>query len=98
MTVAPSHPVCPGEVLSIVADEVEMVEGVMCWTVDHILKRMISDHVRVVNEDGPKVDEDEEDEVKVSLEGEDEDKKVIWDGLGISVDWVEGMRCERGRN
>lgn len=59
---------------------------------------MVGDHVRVVNEYGPEVDENEEDEVEVTLEGEDEDEEVIWDRLGISINWVEGMGSERCRN
>jgi len=98
MPIAPTDSVCPGEVLSVVADEVEMVESMMGWPVDHILKRVIGDHVRVVDEDGPEVDEDEEDEVEVTLEGENEDEEVIWNRLSISVDWMEGMGSERCRN
>jgi len=98
MTVASTYAVRPSEVLSIVADKVEMVEGMMGWAVDHVLERMIGDHVRVVDEDCPEVDEDEEDEVEVALEREDEDEEVIWDGLGIPIHRVEGMRSERCRN
>ena len=32
------------------------------------------------------------------MEREDEDEDVIWDGLQIAIDRVEGMRTERGRN
>jgi hypothetical protein len=51
-----------------------------------------------VDEDGPEVDQDEEDEVEMPLEGEDEDEEVVWNGLGVTVDWVEGMRSIRCRN
>jgi len=51
-----------------------------------------------VDEDGPEVNQDEEDEVEMPLEGEDEDKEVVWNGLGVTVDWVEGMRSIRCRN
>jgi len=94
MSVTPTYAVRPGEVLSVIADKVEVMERMMCRSVDNFFERMVGDHIRVVNEDGPKVDQDEQDEVEMSLEGEDEGEEVVRDGLGITIHWVEGMRCE----
>ena len=46
----------------------------------------------------PKVDEYEQGKIKHTMDREDKNEEVIWDGLQIPVDWVESMRAERCRN
>ncbi len=67
-----ADPVCPGKVLAIVDGKVYVVEGVVRGTVYDGLEGVAGDHVRVVDEDGPKVDKDEEAEVDHAVEGEEE--------------------------
>ena len=88
----------PGEVLPVVDREVEMVQRVVRGPVDDVLERVAGDHVGVVDEDGPDVDEDEHGEVEVELDGEEEDEHVVWRALRESVDGVEGMRGEGCRD
>ena len=57
--------------------------------VDDLLERVSGDHVRVVDEDGPEVDEDEEAEVEVALDGEEEDEQMVGHRLQIAVERVE---------
>lgn len=78
MPVASTYAVGPCEVLAVIADKVEVVQCVMCRSINHILQRVVSDHVGIVNEDGPEIDQDEEDEVKMPLKREEEDEKMIW--------------------
>jgi hypothetical protein len=55
-----THPVRPGEVLAVVDGKVEVVERVVGGAVDDVLEPVARDHVRVVDEDGPDVDDDED--------------------------------------
>jgi len=64
----------PGEVLPVVDREVQVVQRVVRGPVDDVLERVAGDHVGVVNEDAPKVDGDEEEEVECAVEWEEEDK------------------------
>lgn len=75
-----------------------MVQRMMRRPVDDMFKRMTSDHVRVVDEDSPDVDENEHGEIEVSLHGEKEDEGVIGRSLRASVKRMEGMRREGCRN
>jgi hypothetical protein len=84
--------------LAVVHREVEVVQCVVCRAVDDFLKRVASDEVRVVDQDGPEVDGDKETKVNEAVEGEDEDDAVIRNGLEISVERVEGICGERARN
>jgi len=63
----------------------------MGGTVDHVFEGMTCDHVRVVDEYGPTIDEDKHDYVEVMLEGKDHDEEVVRDWLGEAVDEVEGV-------
>ena len=63
--------------------------------VDDLLERVSGDHVRVVDEDGPEVDADEQEEVELALEGEEVDEQVVGDRLEVAVERVERMRGER---
>ena len=56
-----------------------------CGPVDDVLERVAGDHVGVVDEDGPDVDEDEHGEVEVALHGEEEDEEVVGGALGAAV-------------
>ena len=50
----------------------------------------------LTNEDGPKIDEDEESDVREFLEREDERKDVVGYALGETIHWmksVAGVRC-----
>ena len=42
-------------------------------------------------EDAPKVDQNKQDEIHDAMKGEEEDKQVVWDGLEVSVNGMEGM-------
>lgn len=54
------------------------------WRVGHVFA--------VVDQDGPDVDEDEEEYVGELLQREDEGKEMIWDRLGEAVKRVERVR------
>ena len=69
--------VCPSEVLPIVDGEVQMVQRMVGGSVDNVFKRVAGDHVRVMDEDGPDVDENKHSEVEVTLHGEEEDESVV---------------------
>ena len=84
--------------LAIVHGEVEMVQRMVRGTVDDRLERVSGDHVRVVDEDGPAVDDHEEAEVQLTVEREEVDEEVVRDGLGVSVERVERVRCEGRRD
>lgn len=66
-----------------------MVHGVACGAVDD---GAVGDVFAVVDEDGPEIDEGEEEDVGVFIEREEEGVDVVWDGLGPAVDGVEGVR------
>jgi hypothetical protein len=50
------------------------------------------------DEDAPKVHENEQDERQHTMDGKYESEEVIRDALGVTIDRVERMRCEWGRN
>ena len=70
--------------------------GVVCGAIDHGVG---SEVFAVVDHDGPELDEDEEGEVGEFLEGEDEGKEVVWDGLNVSksTDWEKRWRTTASR-
>ena len=49
----------------------------------------------LTNEDGPKIDEDEESDVREFLEGEDEWKDMVGYALGEAIHWMESVAGER---
>ena len=75
-----------------------MVEGMVRGPVDDRLERVAGDHVRVVDENRPKVHEEEQAEVELAVEGEHEDEQVVGHGLEVAVEWVESMRREGSRD
>ena len=84
--------------LAVVHGEVEMVQRMVRRAVDDRLERVSGDHVRVVDEDGPAVNDHEEAEVQLAVEGEEVDDEVVRDGLGVSVERMERVRCEGRRD
>jgi hypothetical protein len=95
LAVRAARAVRPCEVLSVVHGEVQVVERVMRRPVDDLLERVAGNEVRVVDEDRPEVDEDEEAEVQVPVERQDENEGVVRYRLQIAVERVECVRCER---
>ena len=75
-----------------------MVQRMVRRVVDDRLERVSGDHVRVVDEDGPAVDDHEEAEVQLTVEGKEVDEEVVRDGLGVSVERVERVRREGRRD
>lgn len=67
----------PGKVLSVVARKVHVVEGMVSWAVDELFQPVSSDHVTVVNEDGPNLDTSKERHVQILLHGADEDENTV---------------------
>ena len=67
----------------------------MCRAIDYVFQRVFSDHVRIVDEDGPKVNCHKEGKVQVSLNWEDEYVEVVRHRLSISIYRVEGVRSKR---
>ena len=70
----------------------------VCRAVDDLLQRVASDHIRVVDQDRPEVDEDEETEVELPVEREEIDEEVVGDRLGVAVKRMEGVRREGRRD
>lgn len=66
----------------------------MGWAIDDVLEPTASDHVGVVNEDTPAINENERDKEHRSLEGEDQNENVVRERLSEPIRKVEGMRCE----
>lgn len=67
----------PGKVLSVVARKVHVVEGVVSWAVDELFQPVSSDHVTVMNEDGPDLDQSKEHHIQVLLHGANEDENTV---------------------
>lgn len=67
----------PCEVLAVVAGEVHVVQSVVGRAVDELFEPMASDHVAVVDKNGPDLNADEEEHVEVLLHGADVDKDAV---------------------
>jgi len=65
------------------------MQRVMRWRVDEPLEQMVVDHVPVVDQDRPQLDEDEEDEVGVLVHGADEDE----DAAGYEFSSLAKVPC-----
>ena len=74
MTIGTTDPVCPCEVLSVVYGEVQVMQRVVRRAVDYFFKRMSGNHVRVVDENTPEVDSNEESEIEVPVQRENVDE------------------------
>lgn len=72
-----------------------MVHGMASSTIDQWGVGIV---FTVVDEDGPEIDKSEESNVCKLLQGKQEGKQMVRDRLSEAVDWVEGMRSERGRH
>jgi hypothetical protein len=60
---------------------------------------MARNHVAVVNEDGPNLDTNEEDQVQVSLHWANENEDMVWQRLHEPIKWVKSQRSPgRGNN
>lgn len=90
--------VTEGEVLAVIASEEKVVKGVMRWTVDDLFEWRVADHVRVVDQDTPKVDENEEADRNNAVEREDEGEDVVRQRLSVAVERVEGVAGVRCRD
>lgn len=93
LAVAAAKPIPESCVLPIVVIERQMVDRVASSTVDN---RVITHKLAVVDQDGPKIDENEQEDVGELLQGENEGKNVVGEGLGEAVDWVKGVGGEWG--
>ena len=91
VSVATTHAVSPCEVLPIIANKVQVVQCMVCGTIDDVLQRMASYHVRVVDQDRPEVDKDEKHHVEMALEGENKNGEMVWERLCPAVNIVEGV-------
>ena len=79
-------------VLAVVAVEVDVVESVVRGPVDVVLEARVADHVGVVDEDAPEVDESEESNEQVLVDRADVHAQVIRDRLRVPVHGVERVR------
>ena len=84
--------------LAVVHSEVKMVQGMMRRPVDDLLQWMTSDHVGIMDKNTPKVDGNEEEQVKNTVKREKEDEQMVGHGLEVAVDGVKRVRRERRRN
>jgi hypothetical protein len=75
-----------------------MVKSMVCRTIDDLFERVAGNHVRVVDEDGPEVNKDEETEVEIAMEGKHEDYNVVRYRLEVAVNRMESMRREGCRD
>lgn len=71
----------PCKVLSVVAGEVHVMQRVVRRAVDKLFRPGAGNHVTVVDEDGPKLDHDEENGVEVLLHGADVDKDAGYESV-----------------
>ena len=93
--VAASQAIPEGSELSVVVVEVEMVHGVAGSSVDH---GAVGNIFTIVDQDGPEVDETEEEDIGELLKREDEREQVVRHTLRPAIQRVECMRCEGTRH
>ena len=79
--------------LAVVVVEVQVVHGVAGGTVDD---GTVGNVLAVVNEDGPEVDEAEQEDVGQFLQREEEGEDVVGHTLRPAVERVESVRSEGG--
>lgn len=89
LAVAAAQSVPQGRELAVVEVEVEMVHRVAGGAVDD---GAVVDVLAVVDDDGPDVDQHEEQDVRVLVQREDEREDVVWQTLGPAVERMEGVR------
>lgn len=95
LPVATTQAVPKGSELSVVIVEVKMVHGVAGGSVDH---RAVGNVFTVVDQNGPEVDETEEENICELLERENEREQVVGHTLRPTVHRVESMRREGARH
>ena len=93
--VAASQAIPEGSELSVVVVEVEMVHGVAGSSVDH---GAVGNIFTIVDQDGPEVDETEEENICELLEREDKREQVVRHTLRPAIKRVERMRCKGTRH
>lgn len=79
------------EELAVVDLEARVVKGVAGSTVDN---GVVAEVLAIVDEDGPEVDEDEEEDADPLLHGEEEGENVVWQTLETTVDGMESVAGE----
>lgn len=87
----------PREVLAIVDCKVHVVQRVVGGTIDELLDPVARNHVSVVDQNGPDLDQNEHDQVQVSLHRADEDKDVVGQRLNKAVGRVESQSSKGSR-
>lgn len=60
--------------------------------------RAVGNVLAIVDEDGPKIDKPEQEDVGDFLQGEDEGKDVVRDTLGPAIEWMESVRSVGARH
>lgn len=77
--------------LTIVVVEVQVMHSVTCGTVNHWVSGQV---LTVMDHHGPEVHKREQDQITELVKWEKEWVDVIWQGLTVTINWVEGMRCK----
>lgn len=95
LTVGSECAIPEGEILTIVVVEVQMMDRVMSAGVNNLGTKHV---VAIMNHDCPDVDEHENGDIEPLLHGNNVDKQVVWNRLSISIERMESMGSERGRD
>lgn len=93
LAVAAAQAVPEGGVLAVVVVEGQVVDAVAGGAVDD---GVVRHELAVVDQDGPEVDKDEQEDVAHLLQGEEQGEDVVGEGLGEAVERVEGVGGVRG--
>lgn len=83
------------EVLAVVVVEVQVMHRVVCSTVDHC---GLDDHLAIVDQHRPKVDQHKHGQVDVLLHREHEHKDVVGHRLQVPVHGMESVGRVRSRD
>ena len=95
LAVATTQAVPQGGKLTVIIVEVKMMHSVAGGSIHHWA---VGDILPIVNENGPEVDKDKQEDIGQFLQRKDERKDVVWYALGPAVQWVEGMGGKRTRH
>lgn len=74
------------------------MQRMMCGTIDDLLQRVSSDHIGIMDKDGPEVDKDEQAEVDLLMEREEEGEDVVWQRLQVAIERVKRVGGKWGGN
>lgn len=91
LAVTTTQTIPQGRVLAIIIIESQVVDTVAGGAIDD---GVVRHELAIVDQDGPEVDKDEEQNKRHFLQGEKEGKDVVGDGLGEAVEGVEGVGGE----